>query len=112
MKLLYVVNVAAWMEHLIKLEEKMKYVIAIIGLLVVLGLALLASNNKKQVRYRPIILMIVIQIILAALLLNTEFGLIFIKWIANIFVKSPIMLNKAFRLCLEESPIKENLLSS
>ncbi|KQL50753.1 pyrimidine nucleoside transporter NupC [Heyndrickxia shackletonii] len=65
----------------------MKYVIAIIGLLVVLGLALLASNNKKQVRYRPIILMIVIQIILAALLLNTEFGLIFIKWIANIFVK-------------------------
>ena len=56
----------------------MKYVIAIIGLLVILGLALLASNNKKEVRYRPIILMIVIQIILAALLLNTEFGLIFI----------------------------------
>jgi len=65
----------------------MKYVIAIVGLLVVLGLALLVSNNRKEVRYRPIILMIVIQIILAALLLNTEFGLIFIKWIANIFVK-------------------------
>ncbi|MBS4174878.1 nucleoside transporter C-terminal domain-containing protein [Bacillus sp. FJAT-49736] len=65
----------------------MKYVIAIIGLIVVLGLALLASNNRKEVRYRPIILMIVIQIILAALLLNTEIGLIFIKWIANIFVK-------------------------
>lgn len=65
----------------------MKYVIAIIGLLVVLGLALLASNNRRQVRYIPILLMIIIQIILAALLLNTEFGLIFIKWIANIFVK-------------------------
>ncbi|PKR85436.1 NupC/NupG family nucleoside CNT transporter [Heyndrickxia camelliae] len=65
----------------------MKYVIAIIGLLVVLGLALLVSNNRKKVDYRPIILMLVIQIILATLLLNTEFGLIFIKWISNIFVK-------------------------
>ncbi|MCM3240064.1 NupC/NupG family nucleoside CNT transporter [Heyndrickxia oleronia] len=65
----------------------MKYIISIIGLLVVLGLALIASNNRKKVHYKPIILMIVIQIALAALLLNTKFGLILIKAIAEIFTK-------------------------
>ncbi|KYD04124.1 NupC/NupG family nucleoside CNT transporter [Heyndrickxia sporothermodurans] len=65
----------------------MKYIISIIGLLIVIGLALLASNNRKKVNYKPIILMIVIQIVLAALLLNTKFGLVLIKGIAEIFTK-------------------------
>ncbi|MEB6550940.1 NupC/NupG family nucleoside CNT transporter [Heyndrickxia sporothermodurans] len=65
----------------------MKYIISIIGLLIVIGLALLASNNRKKVNYKPIILMVVIQIVLAALLLNTKFGLVLIKAIAEIFTK-------------------------
>ncbi|MBL5768118.1 NupC/NupG family nucleoside CNT transporter [Heyndrickxia sporothermodurans] len=65
----------------------MKYIISIIGLLIVIGLALLVSNNRKKVNYKPIILMIVIQIVLAALLLNTKFGLVLIKAIAEIFTK-------------------------
>ncbi|PLS08009.1 NupC/NupG family nucleoside CNT transporter [Neobacillus cucumis] len=65
----------------------MKYIIAIIGLLVVFGLAILASNNRKQIKWKPIILMIVIQVILAALLLNTTFGLVIITGFAEVFTK-------------------------
>jgi nucleoside transport protein len=65
----------------------MKYIIAIAGLLVVLGLAFIASNNRKNIKYRPIIVMIVIQMLLAGLLLNTSFGLVLIKGFADVFTK-------------------------
>ncbi|WP_066295153.1 NupC/NupG family nucleoside CNT transporter [Bacillus sp. FJAT-29937] len=63
----------------------MKYVIALFGLLVVLGLAYLLSNNRKEIKIRPIIVMIVIQLLLAGLLLNTKFGFILIKVFSDIF---------------------------
>ena len=63
----------------------MNYVISIIGLLVVLILAYVVSNNRKHIRLRPIIVMIVLQVILAFILLNTKFGLIFIKGVASVF---------------------------
>lgn len=65
----------------------MKYIIALIGLLVVFGLAYLASNNRKQIKWKPIFLMIVIQVILSALLLNTTFGLVLIRGFAEVFTK-------------------------
>ncbi|MEY2194270.1 NupC/NupG family nucleoside CNT transporter [Neobacillus sp. BF23-41] len=65
----------------------MKYIIAIIGLLVVFGLAFIASNNKKNIKIKPIILMVIIQVILAALLLNTKFGLVLVKGFADVFSK-------------------------
>ncbi|WP_394233261.1 NupC/NupG family nucleoside CNT transporter [Niallia oryzisoli] len=65
----------------------MKYIIAIIGLLVVFGLAYLASTNKKNIKLKPIILMVVIQVILSILLLNTTLGLVLIKGIASVFTK-------------------------
>ncbi|TKC15300.1 NupC/NupG family nucleoside CNT transporter [Robertmurraya kyonggiensis] len=65
----------------------MKYVIAVIGLLVVLGLAYLASNNRKQIKLKPVILMVIIQLILSAILLNTNFGLIITKVFAGVFEK-------------------------
>lgn len=69
------------------LEGIMKYIIAIIGLLAVFALAFVASSNKKNIKYKPILLMIVIQIAFAALLLNTKFGLIVITAISNVFSK-------------------------
>ncbi|MEH7224134.1 nucleoside transporter C-terminal domain-containing protein [Bacillus sp. JJ1566] len=63
----------------------MHYAISILGILVVLFLAWLASSNRKKVKLKPIILMLVIQIILAIFLLNTEFGLIIITGISAIF---------------------------
>ncbi len=65
----------------------MKYIIAIIGLLVVFGLAYVASNNRKDIKIKPIILMVIIQLILSALLLNTSLGLGLIKIFANVFGK-------------------------
>jgi nucleoside transport protein len=68
-------------------EDIMKYIIAIIGLLVVLGLAYLASNNRKDIKIKPIILMIIIQVVLSMLLLNTKYGLVLIKGFAGVFSK-------------------------
>ncbi|WP_338450384.1 nucleoside transporter C-terminal domain-containing protein [Niallia oryzisoli] len=65
----------------------MKYIIAIIGLLVVFVLAYVASNNRKNIKLKPIILMVIIQIILSALLLNTSLGLSVIKVFAGVFGK-------------------------
>ncbi|MDN4494113.1 NupC/NupG family nucleoside CNT transporter [Ureibacillus aquaedulcis] len=65
----------------------MQYVISILGILVVLLLAWLASSNRKEIKFIPIIIMIVIQILLSLLLLNTKFGLIIIRGIAAVFNK-------------------------
>ncbi|PLT35975.1 NupC/NupG family nucleoside CNT transporter [Bacillus sp. V5-8f] len=65
----------------------MKYIIAIIGLLVVFVLAMLASSHRKHVKIRPVIVMVIIQLILAFLLLNTKFGLVIIQAVATGFGK-------------------------
>ena len=65
----------------------MQYGISILGILVVLILAWLASSNRKEIKFKPIITMIVIQILLSLILLNTDFGLIIIKGIAAFFSK-------------------------
>ncbi|WP_039960467.1 NupC/NupG family nucleoside CNT transporter [Brevibacillus sp. BC25] len=63
----------------------MNYIIAGIGLITVFLLAWLASSNKKRIRYRPILIMILIQIVFGLLLLRTNIGLILISGIANSF---------------------------
>ena len=65
----------------------MNYLISIVGLIVVLGLAWIASNNRKQVKIKPIILMIIIQLILTYVLLNTKIGLNIIQAISTGFTK-------------------------
>ncbi len=65
----------------------MKYLISFCGLLLVFGIAFLMSKNKKEIKYKNIALMLVIQYVLAALLLNTKFGYILIKGIAGVFDK-------------------------
>ncbi|UNK17857.1 NupC/NupG family nucleoside CNT transporter [Paenibacillus sp. N3/727] len=63
----------------------MKYLIAILGLLVVFGMAFLISNDKRNIRYRPLAVMIVLQLILGFALLNTSIGEYLVKGIANTF---------------------------
>jgi nucleoside transport protein len=65
----------------------MKYIIALVGLLIVLALAFIASNNRKQIKIKPIILMVIIQVLFASILLNTTFGLVLIKGFAGVFSK-------------------------
>ncbi|MGM1030910.1 MAG: NupC/NupG family nucleoside CNT transporter [Bacillota bacterium] len=65
----------------------MKFLIAILGLVIVFGLAIIVSSDRKKVKIKPIILMLVIQLILTYLLLNTKFGLVIINSIADGFGK-------------------------
>lgn len=65
--------------------EFMRYLISFCGLLLVFGLALLMSKNKKEIKYKNILMMLIIQFLLAAFLLNTKFGYILIKGITKIF---------------------------
>jgi nucleoside transport protein len=65
----------------------MKYLITILGILVVFALSYLGSNDRKKIRYRPLIIMIILQVILAAVLLNTFVGAFLIKGISSAFEK-------------------------
>lgn len=64
----------------------MPYIISIAGLLLVLALAFVASSDRKQVKYKPIIFMIILQFIFGFALLNTSAGNILISAIANGFM--------------------------
>ena len=63
----------------------MKYLIGILGLVIILCIAWLASNNRRKIKYRPIVTMIILQFILGFLLLNTGAGNILISGIADGF---------------------------
>ncbi|MFF0827097.1 NupC/NupG family nucleoside CNT transporter [Brevibacillus sp. NPDC003359] len=65
----------------------MNFIIPIAGLLIVIGLALLGSNGRKKVKYKPIFVMIALQFLLAFLLLHTKFGFIFVSAISKSFEK-------------------------
>ncbi|WP_438347442.1 NupC/NupG family nucleoside CNT transporter [Paenibacillus sp. FA6] len=65
----------------------MKYLIMILGILIVFGLTYLVSNDKRKIRYRPLIVMVILQVILAAVLLNTVVGSVVIKGISGVFEK-------------------------
>lgn len=65
----------------------MHYLISVVGLIMVLLLAWLASNNKREIKYRPIIIMIVIQIGLGLIILKTSIGEFLIKGFADSFSK-------------------------
>ncbi|MTK13537.1 MAG: NupC/NupG family nucleoside CNT transporter [Clostridiaceae bacterium] len=63
----------------------MMYIIGIVGLVVVLGLAWIASSDKKNVKHKPIITMIILEFILGFILLNTEIGNFLVGGIAKGF---------------------------
>ncbi|OAB47447.1 NupC/NupG family nucleoside CNT transporter [Paenibacillus antarcticus] len=65
----------------------MHYLISIVGLIIVLLLAWLASNDKKKIKYRPIIVMIAVQIVLGLLILKTSIGEFLITGFADSFSK-------------------------
>lgn len=63
----------------------MKYLMGIVGFVIILSVAWIASNNRKKIKYRPIIRMIVLQFILGFILINTSVGNVLIAGIANGF---------------------------
>ncbi|MBM7585633.1 nucleoside transport protein [Bacillus pakistanensis] len=65
----------------------MHYIVGIIGLFVFLFLAWVMSSDKKKIKIKPIITMLVIQFVLGFILLNTFVGTFIVGHIARAFEK-------------------------
>ncbi|MBJ8193431.1 NupC/NupG family nucleoside CNT transporter, partial [Bacillus cereus] len=65
----------------------MRYLIAILGVLVVFGLTYAVSSHRRNIRYRPLFFMFVLQAVLAFALLHTVVGELLIGGFASIFEK-------------------------
>lgn len=65
----------------------MNYFIGILGIIVILLLAILASNNRKAIRFKPIFTLLVLQFLLTFLLINTQAGQFIISGISTGFNK-------------------------
>src|SRR5699024_5527685 len=63
----------------------MRFLIAILGLVIVFLLAYAWSNDRKNIKYRPLAVMIVVQLMLGFVFLNTSFGAAVIGFIATVF---------------------------
>lgn len=63
----------------------MKYLLFLAALVMIFLLAYFVSNDRGKIKYKPILLMLVIQLVLTFLLLNTELGLILIRAISRLF---------------------------
>jgi nucleoside transport protein len=63
----------------------LKYILFLAALIVIFLLAYIVSNNKRGIKLKPIIIMLVLQLLLSFLLLNTEFGLVIIRGISSLF---------------------------
>ncbi|MBA2873340.1 NupC/NupG family nucleoside CNT transporter [Thermaerobacillus caldiproteolyticus] len=65
----------------------MRFLFFATGLLLVFILSYLVSNDKKNIRYRAILSMLAVQIILTFILLNTKAGILIISFISKMFNK-------------------------
>ena len=65
----------------------MSILIGALGILVLLAVAFLLSNDKKNVNFKSIAIMIAIQLLLGAFLLGTSIGRKVIESITNVFTK-------------------------
>ena len=63
----------------------MKYVLFLAALVVIFLLAYIVSNNKKRIKVKPLITMLVLQLLFAFLLLNTEVGFVIITAVSSLF---------------------------
>lgn len=63
----------------------MSIIRGLIGLAVIFFIAFLFCKEKKSIKYKNIILMVVVQVVLTFLLLNTSVGLTILTAISNFF---------------------------
>lgn len=65
----------------------MSVLIGALGILVLLIVAFLLSNDKKNINYKSIVIMLAVQLLLGAFLLGTSVGQKVIESITNVFTK-------------------------
>ncbi|WP_373558171.1 NupC/NupG family nucleoside CNT transporter [Bacillus sp. 7884-1] len=63
----------------------LKYLLFLAAIIIIFLLAYIASNNKKRIKVKPLVTMLVLQLIFAFLLLNTEVGFVIITAVSSLF---------------------------
>ncbi|MEH7181244.1 NupC/NupG family nucleoside CNT transporter [Neobacillus vireti] len=63
----------------------MKYVLFLAAIVIIFLLAYIVSNNKKRIKVKPLVTMLVLQLLFAFLLLNTEIGFVIITAVSGLF---------------------------
>jgi nucleoside transport protein len=63
----------------------LKFILFLAALIIIFFMAYFASHNKKDIKIKPVIIMLILQLGFAFLLLNTEVGLVVIKGISILF---------------------------
>ena len=63
----------------------MKYILFLAAIAIIFLLAYIVSNNKKRIKVKPLVTMLVLQLIFAFLLLNTEIGFVIITAVSSLF---------------------------
>jgi nucleoside transport protein len=63
----------------------LKYLLFLAAIIIIFLLAYIVSNNKKKIKVKPLVTMLVLQLIFAFLLLNTEAGFVIITAVATVF---------------------------
>ncbi len=65
----------------------MNFVFYITGLLLVLIVGLIVSVDRRKIRYKPIVIMLMTQLVLTFILLNTKVGVVSIGFVSALFSK-------------------------
>ncbi|ARK20378.1 NupC/NupG family nucleoside CNT transporter [Sporosarcina sp. P26b] len=65
----------------------MNFVFYITGLLLVLIVGLIVSVDRRKIRYKPIVIMLITQLVLTFILLNTKVGVVSIGFVSALFSK-------------------------
>ena len=65
----------------------MNFIFLITGILLVFFIAFLVSNDRKKIKYKRILIMLAVQIILVYFMMNTSIGLIAITRVGKFFEK-------------------------
>jgi nucleoside transport protein len=63
----------------------LKYLLFLAAIVIIFLLAYIVSNNKKRIKVKPLVTMLVLQLIFAFLLLNTEVGFVIITAVSTLF---------------------------
>jgi nucleoside transport protein len=63
----------------------LKYLLFLAAIIIIFLLAYMVSNNKQRIKVRPLVTMLVLQLLFAFLLLNTEVGFVIITAVSTLF---------------------------
>jgi nucleoside transport protein len=63
----------------------LKYILFLAAIVIIFLLAYIVSNNKKRIKVKPLVTMLVLQLVFAFLLLNTEVGFVIITAVSTLF---------------------------